>query len=60
MPVILQYVSDIIPAKWYIIMVKKVMIEGVGFSYIYPEFIILLVMTLFLLVVSVRLFKRRL
>ena len=60
MPVILQYVSDLIPAKWYIIMVKKVMIEGVGFSYIYPEFIILLVMTLFLLVVSVRLFKRRL
>lgn len=60
MPVILQYVSDIIPAKWYIIMIKKVMIEGVGFSYIYPEFIILLVMTLFLLVVSVRLFKRRL
>lgn len=60
MPVILQYVSDIIPAKWYIIMVKKVMIEGVGFAYIYPEFLILLLMTVFLLVVSVRLFKRRL
>lgn len=60
MPVVLQYFSDIIPAKWYIIMVKKVMIEGVGFSYIYPEFFILLLMTAFLLVVSVRLFKRRL
>ena len=60
MPVILQYVSDIIPAKWYIIMVKKVIIEGVGFTYIYPEFLILLLMTVFLLAVSVRLFKRRL
>lgn len=60
MPVVLQYVSDIIPAKWYIIMVKKVMIEGVGFGYIYQEFTILLLMTLFLLAVSVRLFKRRL
>lgn len=60
MPVILQYFSDIIPAKWYIIMVKKVMIEGVGFGYIYQEFTILLLMTLFLLAVSVRLFKRRL
>lgn len=60
MPVVLQYFSDIIPAKWYIIMVKKVMIEGVGFAYIYPELLILLLMTVFLLVVSVRLFKRRL
>lgn len=60
MPQVLQYFSDIIPAKWYIIMVKKVMIEGVGFGYIYPEFLILLLMTLFLLTVSVRLFRKRL
>ena len=60
MPVILQYFSDIIPAKWYIIMVKKVMIEGVGFGYIYQEFTILLLMTIFLLAISVKLFKRRL
>lgn len=60
MPVILQYFSDIIPAKWYIIMVKKIMIEGVGFEYIYSEFLILLLMTLFLLTVSVRLFRKRL
>lgn len=60
MPVILQYFSDIIPAKWYIIMVKKVMIEGVGVAYIYEEFLILLAMTIFLLAISVKLFKRRL
>lgn len=60
MPVILQYFSDIIPAKWYIIMVKKVMIEGVGVAYIYEEFLILLTMTIFLLAISVKLFKRRL
>lgn len=60
MPVVLQYFSDIIPAKWYIIMVRKVMIEGVGFEYIYPEFLILLLMTLFLLAVSVSLFRKRL
>ncbi len=60
MPSILQYVSDIIPAKWYIIMMKKIMIEGVGFGYMAKEYIILLAMTAFLLFVSTRLFKNRL
>ncbi len=60
MPVILQYFSDIIPAKWYIIIVKKVMIEGVGFGYIYQEFLVLLAMTVFLLTVSIGLFRKRL
>lgn len=60
MPVILQYVSDIIPAKWYIIMVKKIMIEGVGFGFMLKEYIILLSMTVFLIFISTRLFKTRL
>lgn len=60
MPVILQYVSDIIPAKWYIIMVKKIMIEGVGIGFIAKEYIILLAMTVFLVFISTRLFKTRL
>lgn len=60
MPVILQYVSDIIPAKWYIIMVKKIMIEGVGIGYIAKEYVILLGMTVFLVFISTRLFKTRL
>lgn len=60
MPVLLQYFSDIIPAKWYIIMVKKIMIEGVGLGYIYNELLILSVMTLVLLAVSIRLFRKRL
>lgn len=60
MPTILRYFSDIIPAKWYIIMMKKIMIEGVGFSYMIEEYVILLLMTLFFLAVSTRLFKTRL
>lgn len=60
MPVLLQYFSDIIPAKWYIIMVKKIMIEGVGIGYIYNELLILSAMTFVLLTVSIRLFRKRL
>lgn len=60
MPVVLQYFSDIIPAKWFIIMVKKIMIEGVGFSSMIKEFGILVLMTVLLLSTSIRLFKTRL
>lgn len=60
MPGILQCVSHIIPAKWFVIMVKKVMIQGAGFAYIAKEFTILSAMTAFLLVVSIKKFKIRL
>ena len=34
MPAVLQWLSHLIPAKWFIIMVKKIMIQGAGFPYI--------------------------
>lgn len=60
MPFILQKVSDLIPARWYIQAVKKVMIEGLGMNAIMQEVIILLGMAVVLLAVSIRKFKVRL
>lgn len=60
MPEILQWVSHILPAKWFVIMVKKVMIQGAGFAYIVKEFVILASMTVFLLAVSIKKFRIRL
>jgi len=60
MPVPLQVVSNIVPAKWYYIIVKSIMIKGLGFSAIWKETLILVGMTLFLLVVSIKKFKIRL
>ena len=60
MPDILQCLSHLIPAKWFIIMVKKIMIQGAGFPYIVKEFSILAGMTAFLLAVSVKKFRIRL
>lgn len=60
MPVALQLFSDIIPAKWFIIMVKKIMIQGAGIEAIAVELAILSFMMLFLLWVSIRKFKTRL
>ena len=45
MPVMLQMISNIIPAKWYIIAVKKIMIEGLDISFVLKEIGILSFMT---------------
>ncbi|HXC04935.1 MAG TPA: ABC transporter permease, partial [Bacteroidia bacterium] len=60
MPKPLQIISNVVPAKWYYIIVKDIMLKGLGFSYIWKETLILAGMTLFFLFVSLRNFKIRL
>ncbi len=60
MPWALQRISEIIPARWYISAVRKLMIKGLGFSSIIKEMIILGSMTIFLLALSLKKFKIRL
>ena len=60
MPIPLQGVSNIIPARWYISAVRKLMIEGLSINYVTKELFILLGMTLFLTVIALKKFKNRL
>lgn len=60
MPIVLQVLSNVVPAKWYIIIVKGVMIKGIGLSQIWIELLILLAMTALFLTISVKRFKIRL
>jgi ABC-2 type transport system permease protein len=60
MPWPLQYISHIVPAKWYIAAVKKLMIEGLPVRFVAKELGILLAMALFLVSVSLKNFKNRL
>lgn len=60
MPLVLQWFSDIIPAKWFIIMVKKIMIQGDGFMSVAGELAILCGMAALLLFLSIKSFKTRL
>lgn len=60
MPEPLQYMSDLVPSKWFFIIVKNVMIKGLGLKMIWKETLILLGMTLFFLSISLSKFKIRL
>jgi len=60
MPWIFQVISHAIPSRYYYIIIKAVMLKGLGFSYIWKETLILLGMAVFLLSVALKTFKFRL
>ena len=60
MPAVLQWISNIIPARWYIQAVKKVMIEGLGMAAVWHEASILSGMAALLIGLSLKKFKERL
>ena len=60
MPEPLQIFSNIIPATWYIIILKGIMLKGVGIAVLWKETLILLGMTTLFIVLSIKKYKIRL
>ena len=60
MPYPLQLLANAIPAKWYYIIVKSIMVKGLGFLAIWKETLVLVGMTTLLLIVNIKGFKIRL
>ena len=60
MPKILQYVSAVVPTRYYISAMRKLMIMGVGIEQIYYEVIVLIGMFATLLTLSLAKFNKRL
>jgi ABC-2 type transport system permease protein len=60
MPVPLQVISNVVPAKWFYYIVKNVMIKGLGFQSVWKESLILAGMMISLMAVSIKKFKTRL
>jgi ABC-2 type transport system permease protein len=60
MPAVLQPLSAIVPARWYIDAMRKLLIQGVSFGPILKDFVILIVMTIVLLVLALKNFNDKL
>ena len=60
MPLPLQLLSNIVPAKWYIRAVKAIMIEGLGITSVLKEVGVLCLMGIVLVTISLKKFKVRL
>jgi len=60
MPAIYDWVSAIFPPRYFIVIIKNIMIKGTGFLYIWKEVLVLSVMTLLFIGLSIRNFRVRL
>ena len=60
MPKIYDYISMVVPPRYFIIIIKNIMIKGTGIMFIWKETLILLLMTAVFIGVSVKKFKVRL
>lgn len=60
MPPPLQIFSSLIPARWYVAGVRKLMIQGVEVQFVWKEFVVLISMATVLMAVSLKKFKIRL
>ncbi len=60
MPMILQWVCHINPSTYFIIIVKNIMLKGLGFMSVWKETLVLCGMVVFFITMSVRKFKIRL
>ena len=60
MPFVMQLLANLVPSRWYFIIIKNVMLKGLGISSVWKEILILSVMCAFLFTISLKNFKIRL
>lgn len=60
MPKVYDYLSSILPPRYFIVIIKNIMIKGTGLAYIWKQTLILVLMTAVFTGLSVRKFKIRL
>lgn len=60
MPDVYQWVSAVMPPRYFIVIIKNIMIKGTGFLYIWKETLILALFTLAFIGLSIKSFKTRL
>lgn len=60
MPFPLQCLSALVPARWYVDAIRKIMIQGAEIQYVMKEILILAFITVALVALSLKTFKNRL
>jgi ABC-2 type transport system permease protein len=60
MPDVYGWISTLLPPRYFIVIIKNIMIKGTGFMYVWKETLILIVFTVIFIGLSIRNFKIRL
>lgn len=59
MPRVLQILSNIVPAHWFIVIARGIMLKGVGLEHLWRETLVLVGMSIVLMLAAVKSFKAR-
>jgi ABC-2 type transport system permease protein len=59
MPAVLQVVTNIVPARWFIVIARGIMLKGVGITHLWRETLVLVGMMALMMVIAIRSFKPR-
>ncbi|MDZ7691114.1 MAG: ABC transporter permease [Balneolaceae bacterium] len=60
MPIVLQYISHVVPAKWYLVTARGSMLMGTGFEFLWLQIAVLSAMTVVLVFAGIKNFNDRL
>jgi ABC-2 type transport system permease protein len=60
MPLPLRIISHAMPPRWFIVIIKNIMLKGTGIMYVWKETLILMFMTFVFIALSIKNFKIRL
>jgi ABC-2 type transport system permease protein len=60
MPTVLQWLSNIVPAKWFVTIARSIMLKGTGLDFLWSQTLVLFAMAFTLLTLSTRSFHIRL
>ncbi len=60
MPVWLQLITNVVPARWFLVITRGIMLKGVGMQYLWQETLVLVVMMVVVMGAAVKSFKPRL
>ena len=60
LPLPLQVISNIVPARWFIVVARGIMLKGIGLAHLWQELAILTLMLVVLMAAAVKSFKPRL
>jgi len=60
MPLALRAISNVVPARWFVLVARSIMLKGVGLPYLWQPSLVLVALAAALLVASTRAFHERL
>ena len=60
MPLVMQWLCQLMPPKWFITIIKTIMLKGADFAYVWKETLVLFGMMCVFILLSVKKFKIRL